>query len=137
MQIVEIEVSCSESCSETAQEVLGAVDTLAESIGESLNEAIESGNFTETLQEQAEESGYTELENVSVDKTVKVAAGDVSIKSLAPSVSPSFSPTGRVSVIMLFVQCIPYFHKPSLTLFPAPSFIHSLLPGHRLLEYQR
>ena len=122
VQVVEIEVSCGESCSETAQEVLGSVDALAESIGESLNEAIDSGNFTEILQEQAEESGF-ELEDVSVDEPVEVAAGDVSIKTLAPSVSPSFSPTGSVSYYVIRTYAY-YVSSLCLMLFPTPSFIH-------------
>ena len=93
-QELEISVTCVKSCEATAAD-LDSSNELANAISTTLDEAIESNNFTRTLQENAAnckpESQCTDLARATVDEPSTVEAGEVAVITLAPSPSPTKS----------------------------------------------
>ena len=93
-QELEISVKCNISCEASAAD-LESSNELANTISATLDEAIESNNFTQTLQENAAKckpaSQCTDLTLATVDEPPKVEAGEVAVITLAPSPSPTKS----------------------------------------------
>jgi len=117
-QVLEIDVTCEESCAATAAQLIES-NELADIIGDTINDSIDGGNFTTKLQEEVASCGKDcgDLGDATVDQQVEVVAGDVSIKTLTPSVSPSFRPTGSVSycIVRIVPMLISYAYLMSQT----------------------
>ena len=91
VQQLDIEVLCSDSgCSATAAELEDS-DVLAGGLRDAINDSVHSGLYTRLLRDNAKEyePRCKELENATVNQTVPVIAGNVTISTLSPSQTKS------------------------------------------------
>ena len=88
VQQLDIEVLCSDSgCSATTAAELEDSDVLAGGLRDAINDSVHSGLYTRLMRDNAKEyePRCNELENATVNQTVPVVAGNVTISTLSPS----------------------------------------------------
>ena len=92
VQQLDIEVLCSDSggCSATAAELEDS-DVLAGGLRDAINDSVHSGLYTRLMRDNAKEyePRCNELENATVNQTVPVVAGNVTISTLSLSQTKS------------------------------------------------
>ena len=111
VQQLDIEVLCRDSgCSATAAELEDS-DVLAGGLRDAINDSVHSGLYTRLMRDNAKEyePRCNELENATVNQTVPVVAGNVTISTLSPSQTKpttNHEPKSEESIMPVSLFCL-------------------------------